>query len=54
MPQLLFSLLNRMQGQGRAITPPSLSPQTIAVSHFPGGSNKFLILAQEALRLANR
>lgn len=54
MLQLLFSLVNWMQGQERAITPLSLSLQTIPVSHFPGGSNKFLILAQEALRLANR
>ncbi|XP_062437141.1 laminin subunit gamma-2 isoform X3 [Rhea pennata] len=31
----------------------TLSRVTIPVSDFPGGSNKFLILAQEALRLAN-
>ncbi|OXB55430.1 hypothetical protein ASZ78_007104 [Callipepla squamata] len=31
----------------------SLSQAAIPVSHFPGGSNKFLLLAQEALSLAN-
>nr|XP_009670977.1 PREDICTED: laminin subunit gamma-2 [Struthio camelus australis] len=31
----------------------TLSRVTIPISEFPGGSNKFLILAQEALRLAN-
>ncbi|XP_068546498.1 laminin subunit gamma-2 [Anas acuta] len=31
----------------------TLGRVTIPASHFPGGSNKFLILAQEALRLAN-
>lgn len=31
-----------------------LLPQTIPVSNLPGGSNQFLMLAQEALRLANR
>lgn len=29
-------------------------PQTIPVSNLPGDSNQFLMLAQEALRLANR
>lgn len=31
----------------------SLSQAAIPVSHFPGGSNKILLLAQEALSLAN-
>lgn len=31
-----------------------LPSQTIPTSNLPGGSNQFLMLAQEALRLANR